>query len=478
MKFQQHMNAIMHDLKMQIGQLANSVSQIHSNRSRNLPSQTIPNPKGWNMSVVTLKSNKELQVMPRPNPNPTNTESKTKADSRAKTTLLPFPSRSLLARKPKTDDDFLQMSPKYAKFLKDLCIHKRKKLKVRAEVGGVLSTFIQKEVTTRTQPTLSGKCRDPGIFSIPCTIGDCTFVDAMLDLGASINVMPASVYKSLNFEDLEPTGIVIQLANRSVVQPVGILKDVLVQVNELIFPTDFYVLNMEDETYGKRSTLILGRPFLMTARTKIDVYAGTLSMEFRNNEASPKDHSLYSIDMIEELVEEFTQLDFGSSITKEADFTNKTEVLDPFDFGNHVCRHNEEPDCSISARIQVVERLTLSQMATTNAESDLASEGRKLTKAKTTSPHQAPNPYQAGKERKLQLQELEELHLKAYENCRIYKQKVKQFHDNQILRKEFKVDQKVLLFNSGLKLIPGKLHSRWDSPFVIANIFPYGAIEL
>ncbi|RDX86025.1 pol, partial [Mucuna pruriens] len=77
---------------------------------------------------------------------------------------------------------------------------------------------------------------------------------------------------------------------------------------------------------------------------------------------------------------------------------------------------------------------------------------------------------QAGKERILQLQELEELCLKAYENSRIYKQKVKKFHDNRILRKEFKIGQKVLLFHSRLKLITDKLRSRWDGPFVITNV--------
>ncbi|RDY01454.1 hypothetical protein CR513_15207, partial [Mucuna pruriens] len=86
------------------------------------------------------------------------------------------------------------------------------------------------------------------IFSVPCTISECTFVDAMLNLGGSINAMPTSIYKSLNFSDLEPTGMTIQLANRSIVQPLGVLEDVLVQVNELIFPTDFYVLDIEDET--------------------------------------------------------------------------------------------------------------------------------------------------------------------------------------------------------------------------------------
>ncbi|RDX85518.1 hypothetical protein CR513_33286, partial [Mucuna pruriens] len=71
----------------------------------------------------------------------------------------------------------------------------------------------------------------------------------------------------------------------------------------------------------------------------------------------------------------------------------------------------------------------------------------------------------ASKERKLQLQELKELHLEAYENSRIYKQKVKQFHDKHILRKEF-------------RLIASKLNSRWDGPFFITNVFPYGVIEL
>ncbi|RDX86181.1 hypothetical protein CR513_32531, partial [Mucuna pruriens] len=85
---------------------------------------------------------------------------------------------------------------------------------------------------------------------------------------------------------------------------------------------------------------------------------------------------------------------------------------------------------------------------------------------------------QAGKQTKFQLQELDELLLEAYENSRIYKQKVKHLHDQQILRKEFQVSQKVLLFNSCLKLIAGKLYSRWEGPFVIINVFPYGAVEL
>ncbi|RDX89969.1 hypothetical protein CR513_28222, partial [Mucuna pruriens] len=128
----------------------------------------------------------------------------------------------------------------------------------------------------------------------------------------------------------------MQLANRSVVQPLGILEDVLVQVNELIFPTDFYVLDMEDETSGKGSTLILGRPFLMTARTKINVHAETLSMEFGDTlvqfnifEAMKhpiEDHSLFGVNLIDELVEENFQL--GSNSEEISNLVEDTELID------------------------------------------------------------------------------------------------------------------------------------------------------
>ncbi|RDX87364.1 hypothetical protein CR513_31159, partial [Mucuna pruriens] len=123
--------------------------------------------------------------------------------------------------------DAIKQVPKYAKFLKELYI-------------------------------LPKKCQDPGIFIVPYTIGGCTFTDAMLDLKASINVMPTSIYRSLNLGDLELKRMVIQLANRSFVQTLSVLEDILVQVNELVFPADFYMQDMEDEPFGEGSTLILG----------------------------------------------------------------------------------------------------------------------------------------------------------------------------------------------------------------------------
>ena len=85
---------------------------------------------------------------------------------------------------------------------------------------------------------------------------------------------------------------------------------------------------------------------------------------------------------------------------------------------------------------------------------------------------------QGGVHRKLQLQELEEICLNAYENSRMYKEKTKLHHDKLVSRKTFVVGQRVLLYNSKLKLMPGKLRSRWIGPFVITNVLSHGAIEI
>ena len=84
----------------------------------------------------------------------------------------------------------------------------------------------------------------------------------------------------------------------------------------------------------------------------------------------------------------------------------------------------------------------------------------------------------AGKKRMLQLNELDELRQNAYDSSRIYKEKTKVWHDKHLVHDEFKPGQQVLLFNSRLKLFPGKLKSRWSGPFVITQVFPHGSVEL
>ncbi|XP_016673078.1 uncharacterized protein [Gossypium hirsutum] len=169
--------------------------------------------------------------------------------------------------------DAIKQIPRYAKFLKELCTSKRRLLgNEKVNVGENVSAVLQKKVPP--------KYNDQVMFAISCDIGNVGIKKAMCDLGASINVMPYPIYKLINAGPLKKTGVIIQLADRSVIYPEGLLEDILVKVNELVFPADFYIINMEDDNTTNSSDILLGRPFLSTASAKIDVQSGTLTMEF------------------------------------------------------------------------------------------------------------------------------------------------------------------------------------------------------
>ncbi|CAN6570914.1 unnamed protein product [Malus baccata var. baccata] len=133
----------------------------------------------------------------------------------------------------------------------------------------------------------------------------------------SWNVVDANGAQEMDeFEgEVKNDGVIIQLADRSNAYPKGVLEDVLVQVGNLIFPADFYVLDMEDSPHSTPLPILLGRPFMKTARTKIDVFKGTLTMEFDGEVIDfnlsesikfPKDdHSCFSIDIIDDLAQDF-----------------------------------------------------------------------------------------------------------------------------------------------------------------------------
>ncbi|XP_031282520.1 uncharacterized protein LOC116141123 [Pistacia vera] len=286
--------------------------------------------------------------------------------------------------------DAIKQVPRYAKFLKELCTNKRKlKGNEKISMGENVSAILQKK--------LPPKCKDPGMFTIPCKLGDVRIEKVMLDLGASINVMPLSIYSSLNIGPLKETGVIIQLADRSNVYPEGVVEDVLVQVNGLVFPADFYVLDMEEDDSSNSTLMLLGRPFLKTSRTKIDVHDGILTMEFD-----------------------------GEII--------KFNIYDSIRFPN---------DVSSVFVMDVTDPWVQEQL-----------------------------------QRKLQLQELEEIRNDAYESSRIYKEKTKAFHDQLISTKKISIGEKVLLDHSGLKLFHGKLRSRWVGPFIVTNVFPHDAVEI
>ena len=118
------------------------------------------------------------------------------------------------------------------------------------------------------QQKLPAKMKDPGSFTIPCSIGNYEFKKALCDSSASINLMPLSVVQRLSLGELTPTSITLQMADRSMTQPKGVLEDVLVKVGKFIFPVDFVIMKIEEDT---QFPLLLGRPFLATEAALIDV---------------------------------------------------------------------------------------------------------------------------------------------------------------------------------------------------------------
>ncbi|XP_022874025.1 uncharacterized protein LOC111392860 [Olea europaea var. sylvestris] len=268
MHFQQETKTSIKNLETQVSQLANTLGKLEAQGLGKLPSQAI-NPRE-NVSAMTLRSEKVLEKTPRKMKDQVEEstqennlacekdEAKTptsgsKVDSKSPIPTYvpspPFPCRFVKSKRDEHENEILEtfrkvqvniplldaiyQVPHYAKFLKELCTNKH-----RLKDNEVVS--VGENVLTVLQKKLPPKCKDPGSFTIPCIIGN----------------------------------------TRSNAFPKGVLEDVLVQVNELIFPADFYVLDMQDESTFLTPPLLLGRPFMRTASTKIDVHDGTLTTEF------------------------------------------------------------------------------------------------------------------------------------------------------------------------------------------------------
>ncbi|XP_061368564.1 uncharacterized protein LOC133311525 [Gastrolobium bilobum] len=162
----------------------------------------------------------------------------------------------------------LENMPNYAKFMKDLLSRKRKLKECE-------TVTLTEECSAIIQKKLPPKLQDPGSFSIPIEIGNINVGKALCDLGASINLMPLSICKALGIHELKPTKVSLQLADRSTRRPDGVIEDILVKIDKFIFPADFVILDMKEDA---EIPLLLGRPFLATARAMIDVEQGKLML--------------------------------------------------------------------------------------------------------------------------------------------------------------------------------------------------------
>ncbi|XP_058189424.1 uncharacterized protein LOC131307014 [Rhododendron vialii] len=205
--------------------------------------------------------------------------------------------------------DAIKQVPTYAKFLKDLYTQKRKcKTNVSKKV------LLTEQVSSVFQSIAPPKLQDPGTPTISIGIGNHVIERALLDLGASVNLIPYSVYEQLGLGELKPTSVTLQLADRSIKVPRGVVEDVLVKVNDFYFPADFIVLDTEPVQTLKQTPVILGRPFLATANANIHVRSGEMEVTFGNMtlklnvykaaRPSPVEEDCFAVDVLEDLMEE------------------------------------------------------------------------------------------------------------------------------------------------------------------------------
>ena len=304
------------NLNQKMDNLQYSISKINKllevqERGR-FPSQTLPNPKGIHevgssnnsgmdevKAIITLRSGKEVdQPMPKPVE-----ESRQGEELQPEHILLeedsmkyhippPFP-QALRGKKKATQQacilevlrqvkvnipllDLIKQVPAYAKFLKDLCT-------IKKGLGIEKKAFLTEQVSAIIQSKYPVKYKDPGSPTISVNIGGSCIDESLLDLGASVNLMPYSVYKQLGLGEFKPTDITLSLADRSVKIPKGIVEDVLVKIDKFYYPVDFVVLDTEPmASEPNHVPIILGRPFLATANAIINCRNGVMQLTFGN----------------------------------------------------------------------------------------------------------------------------------------------------------------------------------------------------
>nr|GEZ11036.1 reverse transcriptase domain-containing protein [Tanacetum cinerariifolium] len=203
----------------------------------------------------------------------------------------------------------LILMPKFDSTLKALIGNKEK-------LSEMAKTPMNEHCSAVILNKLPRKLRDPGKFLIPCEflgIDECL---ALAELGASINLMPLSVWEGLSLSELTPICITLELADRSVSKPIGIAKDVLVKVGVFHFPADFVVVDFKLDL---RVPLILERCFLKTGRALIDVHKGELTLRIKNEaitynldqtsrySANYNQIKINKIDVIDMACEEYSQ---------------------------------------------------------------------------------------------------------------------------------------------------------------------------
>ncbi|GKA55905.1 reverse transcriptase domain-containing protein, partial [Tanacetum coccineum] len=265
----------------------------------------------------------EPEVAPKPNPKPSipypSRLNDQKLREKANNKMLKFLQIFQRLHFDISFADALLHMPKFASTFKSLLSNKEKLFELA-------STPLNENCSAMLLKKFPEKLRDPGKFLIPCDFPKLDKCLALADLGASINLMPLSVWKHLSLSELTSTRMTLKLANRSTVTPVGVAKDVFVKVGKFYFPADFVVVDYEVDP---RVPLILGRPFLRTARALIDVHGKEMTLRVNDEAITFKfghtsryssnyyDETVHQVNVIDVACEEYAQevLGFSDSLS-------------------------------------------------------------------------------------------------------------------------------------------------------------------
>nr|GFA40858.1 reverse transcriptase domain-containing protein [Tanacetum cinerariifolium] len=236
-------------------------------------------------------------------------------------------------------------------------------------------TPLNKNCSVVVLKKLLEKLGDPGRFLIPCDFTGFDNCLALADLGASINLMPLSIWRKLRLPTLNDTKMVLELADRTIFKPTGVAENVFVKVGKFYFPADFVIL---DFVADPRVPLILGRPFLSTAHALIDVYEGKITLRHDDQSLTLKCRdtpsiscnnleSLNKVDLIDATCEEYSQevLGFSDVVSNEVStpyyepiVSNSSQNLTPFNASDFLLLEEADAfiaydDESISSNIDV-----------------------------------------------------------------------------------------------------------------------------
>ncbi|GJS03012.1 reverse transcriptase domain-containing protein [Tanacetum coccineum] len=344
--FNKQEESLRRNLNNDMRSILGSFFQNQASTLGTLLSNTIPNPKG-EMKAITTRSGSTAHIQPPVIPIPIPEPDVLKTLPKP---TIPYPSRlnDQKLREKATNQmekffqifqdlhfdisfaDALLLMPKFASTIKSLLTNKDKLFELaKIPLNENCSAMLLKK--------LPEKLGDPGKFLIPCDFPGMDVCHALADLGASINLMPLSIWKKLSLPELTPTRMTLELADRSITRPKGVAEDVFVKVGKFHFPTDFVVVDFDADP---RVPLILGRSFLRTGRALIDVYGEEITLRV-NDEAvtfnlnqttryssTYDDMSVNRIDVIDVACEEYAQEVLGFSNNSMGG--NPTPTFEPF----------------------------------------------------------------------------------------------------------------------------------------------------